>query len=847
MWRATLRSLLSHRLRLALSGLAIVLGVAFVSGTLIFTDTLGRTFDNLFNATAADVTVAPKAAFDVGLTGTGAAAATSTMPASVVDRIAAVDGVAAVAGDVQTAGVYVLDRKGKVLGTGGAPGIGINWVSERSVSPVVLTAGRGPERAGEIALDTGAVAKTGYVVGDTVRLLTAGPRITVRLVGVFRYGDSGGLAGATVTAFDTGTAQKLFGAPGQFTGASVGAESGVGNDVLRDRIALVVGDRFDVKTQKQQAHDLAAALSQTLQFINVFLLVFAGVALFVGTFIILNTFAMLVAQRLKELALLRALGASRGQVTRSVLTEALILGVIGSSAGLVAGFGIAGALRALFGKFGLTIDGSLVFGVRTVIWSYAVGVLVTLLAAYLPARRAARIPPVAAMIDDFGTSERSLRRRTVVGLALTIGAIGALLVSRLTTDGNTAATWVGAGTVSLVLGAIALSPVLAGPFLRTVGAALPAIWGRTGRLARDNALRNPRRTAATASALMVGLALVTGFSIIGSSANASVNTVTDQRLHANYVVSTSVGQPFTPEVAARVARVHGVSAVMQQRVGTALVDGARVSLTAVDADVLARTIELDYSAGSAAALANGGLLVDRTTAEAHRWAVGDTTDVLLPNGKHLDVRIGGVYQPDRIVGSYVVALSAYEAAGGPSLDDYVFVDVATGADRVAVRAALEKVVAAYPVVTLKDQGEFKAQLRGGIDQLMFLLNALLGLSVLIAALGIVNTLALAVIERTREIGLLRAIGLSRRQLRKTVVLEAVVMSVFGALLGIVLGIVFGVSLTHALAGQGISVLAVPVLRLTLFLGIAAAIGFLAALWPARRASRLPVLDAAASS
>jgi putative ABC transport system permease protein len=846
MWRATLRSLLSHRLRLALSGLAIVLGVAFVSGTMIFTDTLARTFDNLFEATAADVTVAPKAAFDVGLTGTGESAATATLPASVIARIAAVDGVAAVAGDVQTAGIYVLDKNGEVLGTGGAPGIGINWVLQRSVSPVVLTAGRGPERMGEVALDTGAADKTGYQVGDTVQVLTAGPRITVRLVGIFRYGDSGGLAGATVTAFDTATAQKLFGKPGQFTGASVGSASGISNDVLKDRVALVLGDRYDVKTQKQQSHDLAAALSQTLQFINVFLLVFAGVALFVGSFIILNTFAMLVAQRLKELALLRALGASRGQVTRSVLTEALILGVVGSTLGLLAGFGIASGLRALFGKFGLTIDGGLVFGARTVLWSYAVGVLVTLVAAYLPARRAARIPPVAAMIDDFGTSERSLRRRGIIGTALTLAGAGVLVASRFIDDGSTAAAWVGAGTIFLVVGTIALSPVLAGPFLRTVGAALPALWGRTGRLARDNALRNPRRTAATASALMVGLALVTGFSIIGASASASVNTLTDQRLRADFVISTAVARPFTPDVAARVARVDGVSAIMQERIGTALVDGSHASVTAVDADSLARTIELDYSVGSAAALSNGGILVDETIAAARRWAVGDKAVVLLPNGKRMDLRVGGIYRPDHIVGSYVVALEAYEAAGGPALDEYVFVDLAEDADTVATRADLEKVVAAYPVVTLKDQAEFKAQLRGGTDQLMLLLNALLGLSVLIAALGIVNTLALAVIERTREIGLLRAIGMSRRQLRKMIVLEAVVMSLFGALLGVVLGVAFGVSLTHALAGQGISVLSVPVIRLGLFLAMAGVIGFLAALWPARRASRLRVLDAVAS-
>ena len=845
MWRATLRSLLAHKLRLALSGLAIVLGVAFVSGTMIFTDTLSRTFNDLFQATAADVTVQPRTAFDVGLTGTGGSAATSTMPASDIDRIAAVDGVAAVAGEVQTEAVYVLDKQGKVLNTGGAPGIGINWTQDRSLSPSVLTEGRGPARSGEIALDTGTADKTGYRVGDTVQLLTTGPKITAQLVGIFKFGENGGLAGASLTAFDTATAQQLLGQPGRFTAASVRAANGVGNDELKRRIASALGAHYDVKTQQEQAHDLASALSQSLRFLNVFLLVFAGVALFVGSFIILNTFAMLVAQRTKELALLRALGANRGQITRSVLAEALVLGVFGSTVGLAAGVGIAAGLRALFAKFGLTLDGSLVFATGTVLWSYAVGVVITLLAAYLPARRAAAIPPVAAMQDDFGTSERSLRRRTAVGVVLALVGVGALVAGRVTEDGNTAATWVGAGAVGLVLGAIALSPVLARPFLRTAGALLPRLWGRTGRLARDNALRNPRRTAATASALMVGLALVTGFSIVGASTKASVDALIDQGLRADFVISTAVGQPFTPEVAQRVSAVPGVAAVMQHRFGTAQIGGETTYLTAVDAGVLDQTIALDYVAGSTAGLANG-VLVDEKTAGAHGWTLGDHVAALLPNGKQLNLPIVGVYRANQVVGTVVVAMDTYEAAGGTALDQYVYVDVATGADVAAVRAALDQVVAGYPVVTLKDQGEFKAQLRGQVDQLLVLIDALLALSVLIAALGITNTLTLAVIERTREIGLLRAIGMARRQIRRMIVLEAVATSVYGALLGMALGLAFGVSLTHALAGQGIDVLSIPGGRLLVFLGVAGLIGLLAALWPARRAARLRLLDAIAT-
>ena len=846
MWRVARRNLGSHKLRLALSALAIVLGVAFVSGTMIFTDTLARTFDNLFQATAADVTVQPKAAFDVGLTGTGGSAAPSTVPGSDVSRIAGIDGVAAAVGDVQAEGVYVLDKNGKVLNTGGAPGIGINWVQDRSVSATVLTAGRGPARSGEVALDTGTVAKTGYRIGDTVPLLTTGPRVSAELVGIFKFGDSGGLAGASLTAFDTASAQRLLAQPGQFTAVSVSAASGVSNDELKHRIARALGAGYDVKTQQEQAHDLSVALSQSLRFLNVFLLVFAGVALFVGSFIIVNTFAMLVAQRTRELALLRALGAGRGQITRSVLAEALVLGVAGSTVGLAAGFGIAAGLRGLFGAFGLTLDGGLVFATGTILWSYGIGVLVTLLAAYLPASRAARIPPVAAMQDDFGASERSLRLRTAVGTALVLAGGGALVIGSTTLDGNAAAAGVGAGAAGLVLGAIALSPVLVRPFLRTIGAVLPALWGRTGHMARENALRNPRRTAATASALMVGLALVTGFSVLGASANASVDKLIDQGLRADFVISTAVGQPFTPEVAQRVSAVPGVGAVMEHRFGTARVDGEQTYLTAVDAGVLDRTVRLDYVAGSTAGLASGGILVDQTTAETRGWTIGDAVTVLLPNGKQLTPRIAGVYRPNQVVGTLVVAMKAYEVAGGTALDQYVYVDLAAGADKAAVRAALDQVVAAYPVVTLKSQSEFKAELRGQVDQLITLIDALLALSVLIAALGIVNTLTLAVIERTREIGLLRAVGMARRQIRQMIVLEAVTTSLYGALLGILLGLGFGTSLTHALADQGIDVLSIPGGRLVLFLGLAVVIGLLAALWPARRAAKLRLLDAVAA-
>jgi putative ABC transport system permease protein len=846
MWRTTYKNVLAHKLRLAMSGLAIVLGVAFVSGTLIFTDTLSKTFTNLFAATSADVDVQRAAAFEQGLAGAGSGTATF-VPGELVEQIADVDGVAAVEGYVQGEGVYVLDEDGDVLDTGGAPGLGVSWHQERAVSPTTLVDGRAPRGPAEVAIDTDAAAEAGHQVGDTITLLTPGPRVEAELVGTFRFGDDGGLAGASLTAFDTATAQQLLTAPGQFHGISIAAADGVTDAELEGRVAALVGGGYDVKTAAEQADSLASDLSGSLQFINVFLLVFAGVALFVGTFIILNTFSMLVAQRTKELALLRALGAERAQVTRSVLGEALVLGVVGSTVGLGVGYGVAAALRALFGSFGVTLDGALVLAPDTIVWSCLIGVVVTVFAAYLPARRAAKTPPIAAMREDAVSTERSLRRRTVVGGVLTaVGAL-ALVAGSVDEDGSSAASTVGLGALALILGATALSPVLARPFLQVVGAALPRLWGTTGHLARENAIRNPRRTAATASALMIGLALVSAFTVIGASTNKSVDTLISGSVQAELVVSSAVQQPFTPEIGEQVRRIDGVRSVMPLRWGQAQLDGQTSFVTGLDPATLEDAISLSWVDGSVDALSGDGMLVDETTATDRGWAMGDSVEVLGAGGERQELTIGGIFEPNQVVGSAVVSLDTHAGSGGVPLDRYLYVALEDGVPLADVRPAVETALAGYPVVDVKDQAEFTQEQKSQVEQLLMLINAMLLLSVIIAALGIVNTLAMSVIERTREIGLLRAVGLGRPQLRRMIRLEAVVISIYGAVMGVVLGTAFGVALSRALSGQGITELAVPAPRLGVFVAVAAVIGVLAALGPARRAARMQVLDAIATA
>ncbi len=848
MLRAAMRNLLAHKLRLLLSGAAVVLGVAFIAGTMIFTDTLEKTFSNLFESTAADVNVEPRAAFETGLAGTGVGGGRQTVPASVVDQIAEVDGVAAAAGTIAAEGVYVLDPDGEVLGTGGAPGIGVNWIKEEEVRTSTLTEGRAPERSGEVALDSGTAESTGYGVGDTVTLLTTGPKIDAEVVGIFRYGESGGLAGATLTAFDTDAAQTLLLDEGEFSGVAVAAEDGVSDAALSQRIATTIGNGYDVKTRAEQVKDLATSLEESLSFINTFLLVFAGVALFVGSFLILNTFSMLVAQRTRELGLLRALGASRRQVTSSVLLEALVMGVAGAVAGLGVGYGLAHLLKLAFEQLGLTLDAALVFNLGTVLWALAIGVVVTLVAAYLPARRAAKVPPIAAMREDQTAAPRSLARRVVIGVPLAVLGGAALVLGPSSFEGSTAGAMAGLGAVALIVGAITLSPVLAVPFIRLFGWVLPRLAGKTGHLARENALRNPQRTAATSSALMIGLALVTGFSIIGSSASASTDELIDESLKAEYVVSSGVEQPFTPEVAEKIRGVEGVQSVTSQRFGVARIGGQEAFFSAFDAGSMASAVELTMVEGDPAGLRGDGLLVDEPTAKAQGLAIGDSVRFLSTTGGEATLTVRGIFvSTGGATGSYLVSMQTYNATGGVPLDRYLYVDVSDSeGSGNQVRAALEDITAAYPVVALKDQGQFKDEQRAQVDQLLLLINALLVLSVLIAVLGVVNTLVLSVIERTRELGLLRAIGMSRRQVRRMVRLESVVISVYGAVLGVALGTFFGVSLTKAVSDQGFTQLVIPYAELAAFLVLGAVIGMLAAAFPARRAGRLRILDAIAT-
>lgn len=844
MLRITMRNLLARKVRLALSAFAIVLGVAFVSGSFIFTDALGGAFSGIIKGTTADVEVAPK-----GADSFEAQQDTRTISAAVVDDLEALPEAAEAHGVDQVQGVFVIGTNGKLVGGNGAPGLAFNYNETQAITGdqiITLVEGELPSSTREIALDEATAQKTGYSLGDEVTLVTPGdhPSLRATLTGTVRFGSEGGLVGATLTIFDVRAIQQLFfDGRDVYTSVSLTASDGVSQQELSNAANAVLPAGTEARTGDAVAKDDEDTISTALGFINTFLLVFAAVAVVVGTFLIINTFSILVAQRSRELALLRALGASKKQVNRSVLTEAFVVGLIGSTVGIGAGYLLAIGIKALFGVIGLDL-GSAEFPLklRTIFISYAVGLAVTMVAAYLPARRAGHIAPVAAMRDDVALPEASLRRRLIVGAVAVAGGIALMAIGFLG-EGGQGLLLIGLGMLLILIGVALMSPVLGRPVVQALGAAYKRLFGTVGTLATQNALRNPRRTAATASALMIGLTLVALMSILGQSAKASTDKAISETLTADFVVSNAIGQPFSPAIADQIAQTAGVGTVARFRQALGKVDGDQVFLGATDPTDLAAALNIDMRVGELSDLARKAILVDQSTATSKNYSLGDTVKLELQGGVQ-KLTVSGIFASSTAVpANYLVTLDTLREGGLEPVDSLLFIAAQRGADSEAIHQKIEAVLKDLPTVTVKDQQEFAAEQSGQINQLLFIIYALLGLAVVIAVAGIVNTLALSVIERRREIGLLRAVGLSRRQLRRMVRLESVAIAVLGAVLGVLMGVAFGIALQRAIADEGIDVLSIPGRQLAIFVGLAAVVGVLAAVLPARRAARLNVLQA----
>lgn len=848
MLHATLRSLLAHKLRLALTAISVVLGVAFVAGTFMLTDTLNKSFTTLFDDINANTAVGVRAKAIVDSDGNTGDASRGTVPAAILDQVKAVPGVAEAQGGV-SGYAQLIAPDGKVIKTTGAPMLGVSWSPSNALSSLHLAEGVAPTAAGEIAIDKATADGHGLKVGDTVKVLLKGPTQTERITGIFTFGDSGSLLGATLTAFDLTSAQQLVGTPGAFSDIAIAADSGVSQTVLAERVRAVLPDGYEALTGKQLAKEGADSIKGALTFITTFLLVFAGIALFVGSFIIVNTFSMLVAQRTRELALLRALGASRRQVTRSVLGEAIAVGVVAATVGLGIGVGVAYGLIALMSAIGLDLGTThLVFLPRTAVVAYVVGIVVTVFAAMGPARRAAKVPPVAALRDDVAMPEKSLRRRALLGgIAAVAGAV--LMVAGLGGASGSPAALVGLGAVGVFLGVASLSPLLSRPVIKVLAAPFPRWFGASGKLSGENARRNPRRTASTSAALMIGLALVSTMTVIGASAKASVVKIIDKSVGADYIVQSSSHSSFSPEVAKALDASAAVGDLASLRLGQAKINGSGATISGWTASTADTMLNLSMVSGSSKTLTQGDLLVMKKTATSKGWHVGDTVAATFPRTGAVSMTIGGIYDDNQLSGSYIVSTDVFEKNFNvdQQFDQVVLFNGAPGASAATVKDATDAVAEQYPNVEMQSQTEFKAQQKDQIDQLLGFIYVLLALAVLIAVLGIINTLALSVFERTREIGLLRAIGMSRRQLRRMVRLESVVIAVFGALLGVGLGVLFGWAMIRAAADAGLSELSIPAGQLIGYVVAAGVIGVLAALWPARRAAKLDVLKAIATN
>jgi putative ABC transport system permease protein len=842
--KVTWRNLVARKLRLALSGFAIVLGVAFVAGSFIFTDALGGAFNGIIKGTTADVEVAPKGSESIN-----AAEDSRTIPAAVVARLAKLPEVAEAYGNDQVQNVWVIGKDGKLVGGNGPPGFAFNYTNEKAITGkqiLTLAAGALPTRPGEIALDQAAADKAKYKIGDTVTLSTPGKVSSLRakLVGLVHFGSEGGLVGATLTIFDKAWMQDLFFRGRDiYTEVALTAADGYSQQQVAEAANKVLPSGIQAREGDKVAKDNEDAISKALGFINKFLLIFAAVAMVVGTFLIVNTFSILVAQRSRELAMLRALGASKRQVNRSVLSEAFAVGLVGSTIGIGVGYLLSIGLKALFGAIGLDLSGaSFPIHLRTVLVSYLVGLVVTMIAAYLPARRAARISPVAAMRDEVALPETSLRRRMLVGAGLVVLGVVSMVIGFAGSTGGKLSL-IGGGMLVILLGVALMSPVLGRPLIRGVGGVYKRAFGTVGNLATENSLRNPRRTAATASALMIGLTLVALMSILGASAKASTDKSIKSTLIADFVVSNAVGQGFSPSIASSVQKLNGVAAVARFRQGVGQIDGQTVYPYGADPSQLARTLKIPMVSGAVNALANQAILVNTTTAKSKHYKVGDPI-VLKMQGGTARLVVAGVFKASAAVPTnYLVTLHTLVRGGIKPLDTALFITKQPGADGTQLRRQISSIIKDNPTVTLKDQKQFAAEQAKQINQFLYIIYALLGLAIIIAVLGIVNTLALSVIERTREVGLLRAVGLSRRQLRRMIRLESVSIALLGAVLGMAMGIAFGIALQRAIADDGIDVLSIPWVQLIVFVVLAAFVGVLAAVFPARRAAKLNVLDA----
>ena len=846
MLKATLRSIAGHRARLAMTGLAVILGVALMAGTLVLTDTLGRTFNQLFEDAFAgtDTVVRSSDVVENAFGGEERAPLDASLLAIVRDT----PGVAAAEGEA-FGFAQLVTADGDRIGNpgGGPPSFGRNWLTTEGLNPFVITEGAPPTSSTDVVIDRGSADRGEVAVGDTITVLTTAEPRQFTVSGIATFGEVDSPGGATVSLYDLATAQELFATPGTFATIAAVAGPGITQEELATAIGLRLPDGVEAITGAQQTEENQTAIGQALGFFTTFLLVFAVIALVVGAFIIYNTFSIVLAQRTRELALLRAVGASRRQVLTSVLAEAAVVGVVASAIGMGLGIAAAVGLRALLGATGVDVPSTaLVVTGGTVATAIATGTLITLVAAVIPARQAARIPPIAAL-RDVATEPRGVPVwRVASGLAvLALGAAG--IAVGLLGNGPSPLAAVGAGALGVFLGVAILGPTFARPVTRLLAWPLPRLRGITGTLARENASRNPRRTATTAAALMIGVALVGFIAVFAASARASIDRIIDDSFTGDLIIDSGqfVEGGFGPQLADEVAGVPGVAATTGVRLVSALLADGPGLFTGLNTATAGRVIDPQVASGRFDTLGADEVAISEQVATEEGLRVGDTLEVSLVTGPRT-LTVVGTYDNRQLLGDYVVDTALANEATPNSFDIQVWVALEPGVTPADVEAGVASVAAPWPNAEVQDLTEFKEAQGAQFNQLLALVYALLGLAIVIALVGIANTLALSVYERTRELGLMRAVGMSRAQLRATIRWESVLIAIFGAVLGVAIGVVFGWAMITALASEGLGELAIPVVTLAIVVVLAGIAGVVAALLPARRAARLDVLAAITS-
>jgi putative ABC transport system permease protein len=841
-----LKGLFARRLRAALTALAIILGVAMVSGSFVLTDTISKAFDSIFASSYShtDAVVSGRKLVDFSNSGN------ATVSQALLDRIRRMPDVAAASGGLidlngDSAHATLIGRDGKAIQANGNPtfGFGID-PSQPRFNPLKLKEGRWATGPTEVVIDAQTAKKHHFAVGDTIGVEAHGPKRSFRIVGTATYGNVQSLGGATIAVFSIPTAQRLLDLRG-YSEISVAAKPGVSDAKLVSELKHNVPQTAQVRTAKQQANEDKKGVSSFISFIRGFLLGFGGIALFVGAFVIFNTLSITVAQRTRELATLRTLGASRRQVLRSVVLESFVIGLGASVIGLFAGFGLARALSSLFGALGLSLpQASTVYATRTVVISLLLGVLVTVLAGFVPALRATRVPPIAA-VREGAVIERRKRLGPIAGVVLF--AIAAALIAYATLGGHLGSgkslLALAGGTLLGLLGVAGFAPALVTTLAAVVGIPARRLGGAAGRLAAENATRNPARTASTAAALMIGIALVSFVAVLGKGVHGSIDRAIGRQVNADWVITSQNGWSAFPAAAGRAAaKAPGVALASNIRSDRGRIGGANVSVNGVDPATIARVYHFDWKQGSNATLARldgHGALVKQSFGRKHHLAVGDTFTLRSPAGKPVRLSVAGIFQPPRVMevlGGVVISQQAFDRTFTRPSNSLTLIDGSP------TQAGLDKALAAFPDAKAQTKHAYVKAQSSFIDTMLNLLYVLLALSVIVSLFGMLNTLVLSVFERTRELGMLRAVGMTRRQARRMVRHESVITALIGAALGLPLGIMLAAAVTHALGKYGVT-FSVPVASLLVFAVASMIAGVLAAIAPARRAARLNVLEA----